>query len=382
MGTAQVKNGIDLIANYADLFKRKRVGLITSPTGLTREFKSSIDVFHESFELVALYSPEHGVRGNLQAGVIVDTYVDEKTGIMVYSLYGKNKKPSAEVLLPIDIMVMDVQDVGSRYYTFLSTMAYTMEACAEFNKPFVILDRPNPLGGVKVEGNILDPAYKSFVGAYPIPIRHGLTIGELAVFLNREFTLKCDLQVVKMQGWKREIFFNDTDLFWVNPSPNIPTFKTSLLYNGTCLFEGTNISEGRGTTKPFEMIGAPWLDGDELAGLMNAKKLPGVIFRSVCFEPTFSKHQGKLCFGVQIHVTDKRALNAVTIGLELLDEVIRMSKDSFEWLPPFKGRNYFIDHLAGTDDIRMRRYSASEFTEKWDEDRRGYENIKSQYHLY
>lgn len=378
-----VKNGIDCIEKYSYLFEGKRLGLVSSPMGVDRNLRSTIDILNEKFNLTALYSPEHGIRGNLQAGAAVDTYVDEATGITVYSLYGKNKKPSPEILENIDVLVIDLQEVGSRYYTFLYTMSYCMESCAENNKTVVVLDRPNVIGGEAVEGNILNMKFKSFVGMYPIPQRFGMTIGEMAQLFNKEFNINCDLKVVKLEGWCREAYFDDTDLLWINPSPNIPSVNTAVLYNGTGLFEGTNISEGRGTTKPFEFIGAPWLDAYELADKMNKKSLEGVVFRPVYFEPAFSKHKGELCKGVQIHVKDKRKVRPIKIGINLLYEIMDMNKDKFEWLPPFKeGANYFIDLLTGTDEVRNRKFDADAFIEKWERESKDFKKIKEKYHLY
>jgi uncharacterized protein YbbC (DUF1343 family) len=383
MKKAAVLNGIDVIEKYRHIFQGKRLGLITGPTGISRSFKSTIDILNESFCLKALYSPEHGIRGDLQAGAAVDTYRDERTGITVYSLYGENKKPKAEILKDIDVLVMDVQDIGSRYYTYLYTMAYSMESCAENDRTFVLLDRINPIGGEGVEGNILDTRFKSFVGMYPITPRYGLTIGEMACLMNNEFDIGCRLEIVRVEGWDRSMYFDDTDLCWLNPSPNIPSLDTAVLYNGTCLFEGTNISEGRGTTKPFEVIGAPWLDPYKLADIMNDKGLSGTVFRPVYFEPAFSKHKGVLCRGVQVHVIDKHNVKPLEIGIHLLYEIMDMDRTQFQWLPPFKdGGNYFIDHLAGTDEVRLRKYEASELTQKWEEDSKKFLMVKSRYHIY
>lgn len=383
MNSTVVKNGIDVIDKYRGLFEGKRLGLITGPTGLDRNLRPTIDILKENFNLKALYSPEHGIRGDLQAGAAVDTYIDDKTGITVYSLYGKNKKPTSEILEDIDMLVMDVQDIGSRYYTYLYTMAYSMQSCAENGKEFAVLDRVNPIGGESVEGNILDTRFKSFVGLYPITQRYGLTIGEMACLMNNEFNIGCNLEVVRLEGWERHMYFDDTGLLWVNPSPNMPSLDTAVLYNGTCLFEGTNISEGRGTTRPFEIIGAPWLDHYKLADIMNSKGFSSVLFRPVYFEPAFSKHKGELCRGVQIHVLDKHSVAPMEIGIHLLYEIMDMDRERFQWLPPFKeGGAYFIDHLAGTDEIRLRKYETSEFVFKWKEESRRFSDIKVKYHLY
>ncbi|WP_434642210.1 exo-beta-N-acetylmuramidase NamZ family protein [Thermoanaerobacterium thermosaccharolyticum] len=378
-----VKCGIDVIEAYSNIFENKKIGLITSPTGVDRNLRSTIDILNERFNLKALYSPEHGIRGDFQAGEKVGDYTDKLTGIKVFSLYGENKKPTKEMLQDIDIMAIDIQDVGSRYYTYLYTMAYAMEACKEYNKTFVVLDRPNPIGGNKVEGNILDTDFSSFVGLYPITQRYGLTIGELSILINKEFNIGCDLQVVKLEGWKRDMYYSETELAWINPSPNMPTPNTAVLYNGTCLFEGTNVSEGRGTTKPFEMIGAPWIDGYKLSDKMNDMALDGVIFRPVYFVPTFSKYKNELCSGVQIHITNKKSVNAIEVGIKLLYEIIKMSGNNFEWLPPFKkGQKYFIDHLAGTDELRLMKYSADELIGKWEKSSAEFTKIKEKYHIY
>lgn len=378
-----VKCGIDVIDNYSNIFRGKRIGLITTPSGVNKDLVSTIDILNEKYNLKTLYSPEHGIRGNIQAGEKVDEYIDEKTGIQVYSLYGEYKKPTPEMLKDIDILVIDVQDIGSRYYTYIYTMAYAMEACKENNKTFVVLDRPNPIGGIAVEGNILDPRFKSFVGMYPITQRYALTVGELAMLFNKEFNIYCDLYVIPMEGWRRDMYYDETGLLWINPSPNMPSLDAAILYNGTCLFEGTNISVGRGTTKPFEMVGAPWIDPYKLAEEMNAKSLPGVIFRPVYFTPFFSIYKDTLCKGVQIHIMNKKLIKPIEIGIWLLYEVIKMSKDRFQWTPPFKGQsNYHIDLLAGTDDLRIQRYSPEELIEKWNKESKIFENIKCKYHIY
>ena len=284
--------GIERIDEFKNVFEGKRIGLITNPTGIASDFTSSIDVLRNKTNLVALFSPEHGVRADIQAGMHLPTYVDEETGITVYSLYGKHKKPSKEMMDELDIMSIDVQDNGSRYYTFIYTMAYAMYACAEYGKEFVVFDRPNPIGGVKVEGNKLDTEkYRSFVGYFEMPQRHGMTIGELAKLFNEEYKIGCKLTVIPMKGWDRSMSFEDTNLPWVVPTPNIPTINTCYAYNATCIFEGTNFAEGRGTTTPFELIGAPWVKSETLARELNAYGLEGVHFRPQYFTPTFSKYK-------------------------------------------------------------------------------------------
>ena len=271
---SKVVLGIERVDEFKEVFEGKRIGLITNPTGITSDFVSSIDVLRNKTNLVALFSPEHGVRADIQAGMHLPTYVDEETGITVYSLYGKHKKPSEEMMNRIDIMSIDVQDNGSRYYTFIYTMAYAMYACREYGKEFVVFDRPNPIGGVKVEGNVLDTEkYRSFVGYFNMPQRHGMTIGELAKLFNEEFGIGCKLTVIPMKGWERSMSYEDTKLPWIVPTPNIPTINTCYVYNATCIFEGTNFAEGRGTTTPFELIGAPWVKSETLARELNAYNL-------------------------------------------------------------------------------------------------------------
>ncbi|MDN5276597.1 MAG: hypothetical protein PWR01_562 [Clostridiales bacterium] len=379
----RVKCGIDVLKEQVNKIEGLKIGLITNYTAVDVSLRSTIDILNEMGELRCLFSPEHGVRGDLQAGVHVADYVDERTGIKVYSLYGQTKKPTAEMLKDVDVLIFDIQDVGVRYYTYLYTMAYAMEAASELDKKFIVLDRPNPIGGLQVEGNVLDTRFSSFVGMYPIPIRYGLTIGELALLINEEFGIGCDIEVIAMEGWKRDMYYDETGLLWINPSPNIPSLDAAVLYGGTCLFEGTNISEGRGTTRPFEIIGAPWLDPYKLADEMNEKGLSGVIFRPVYFVPYFSKHKNELCKGVQIHVTDRKRVNAVEVGIRLLYTIVKMSGENFKWVAPSgDGRHYFIDYLAGTDELRLMRYEEDELIEKWKNQSEGFKMTKEKYHIY
>ena len=380
----KIFNGIDNLEEIKNIVGNNKVGLITSPSGINKNFQYTIDVFNENFNLVSLFSPEHGIRGNLQAGEEVSSYVDEKTGVKVYSLYGDNKKPSKEMLENIDVLVFDIGDVGSRFYTYIYTMAYCLEACKESNKKLLVLDRVNILGGEKVEGNILEESFKTFVGMYPIPIRYGLTIGELAYYFNSELNIGCDLEVVKIKGWERWMLHSDTDLPWISPSPNMPSLSTAILYNGTCLLEGTNISEGRGTTKPFEIVGAPWIDGYELAKRMEEKNLNGVKFRPLYYTPTFSKHEGKMCGGVQIHLTDIREVNAVEVGLHLIETIIRMDKGNLEFIYT-EGYGMFLDALSGTKDLREKlgkELNADYLLKKWEEEAECFKNKASKYYLY
>ena len=344
--------GIERIDEYQELFKNKRVGLITNPTGIDSNFNSSIDILRTKTNLVGLFSPEHGVRASIQAGLALDTYVDEETGIKVYSLYGKMKRPGKEIMDLLDIMSIDIQDNGSRYYTFIYTMAYAMMSCAEFGKTFVVFDRPNPIGCDKVEGTPLDIAkYRSFVGYYNIPQRHGLTIGELAKLFNVEFKIGCNLVVIPMLNYDRKMYFEDTHLPWVIPTPNQPTINSTVAYNATCIFEGTNFAEGRGTTTPFELIGAPWVKSEKLARELNAYNLEGVYFRPQYFTPTFSKYKDELCGGVYVHVTDRDKFNAMKTSLTMLYH-IRHHYPDFKINPPYTpGRPTLFHFEAGLDGI-------------------------------
>jgi uncharacterized protein YbbC (DUF1343 family) len=377
-----VKLGIDLIDQYMHLFNQKRVGLITNPTGVNSQIKSTIDILHERTNLVALFSPEHGVRGDLQAGVQAEDYIDEKTGVKVYSLYGQTKKPSKQMMDEIDILVFDIQDVGARYYTFLYTMAYAMMACKEHDKPMVIFDRPNPVNADIVEGNILNPDFQSFVGYYPIPQRYGLTIGELANLFNNEFDIHADISVVQMENYERTMDYGDTGLIFIYPSPNIPSKDTCYAYLATCIFEGTNMSEGRGTTKPFELVGSPSLDIDALIKDMDSYDLKGFKLRKTFFTPTFSKHQGSLCQGVELIITDKVLFKPVYTGFVLL-RLMMVHDAQFEFLKPYrKGGRHFIDLLVGDDFARNETYALDAIKEKIILESKQFKDMKRRYHLY
>lgn len=331
----KVSPGIEvLLKEEKNVLSGKKVGLITNPTGIDSKLTSIVDLLHDDpgINLTALFGPEHGVRGDAQAGASVEYYIDEKTGLPVYSLYGKTKKPTPEMLKDVEVLVFDIQDVGTRYYTYIYTMAYAMEAAKENDIPFIVLDRPNPQGGESVDGPVLEPEFSSFVGLYPIPLKHGMTVGELATLFNKEFKIGADLKVIKMKGWKRDMDYDDTGLPFVLPSPNMPTVSTTFVYPATGLIEGTNVSEGRGTTKPFELIGAPYINGDELAGKLNALRLPGVKFRAASFTPTFSKHAGKLSHGVEIYITDREQFKAVPTGLHIIKTIQDLYPGDFEFL--------------------------------------------------
>ncbi|MEW6455318.1 MAG: DUF1343 domain-containing protein [Acidobacteriota bacterium] len=370
----RVKPGVEVfLENNLALVKGKKVGLITNPTGVDSNLQSIIELFYNNPEinLVALYGPEHGVRGNAQAGEYVPFYMDEKYKLPVFSLYGQSMKPEPGMLknideymrsfdttktgkIPessmvkrIDVMIFDIQDVGTRVYTYIATMAYCMQACAENGIDFIVLDRPNPINGLNIEGPILEyPEFSSFVGLYPIPVRHGMTVGELAKFFNDKFfEKKVNLTVIPMKGWRREMWYDDTSLPWVIPSPNMPTLDTATVYPGQVFLEGTNISEGRGTTKPFEIFGAPWIDGYELIKKLNELNLSGIKFREAWFKPTFSKYQGELCGGAQIYVTDRNQYKPFESTLYIIKTIMDMYPNNFRF-----HKDYF-DKIMGNPKI-------------------------------
>ncbi|WP_025785403.1 exo-beta-N-acetylmuramidase NamZ domain-containing protein [Sporosarcina sp. D27] len=369
-----------LMKDEKKLLKGKRVGLITNPTGVDQNLNSVVDLLNNDpdIQLEALYGPEHGVRGDAQAGQYVDYYIDEVTGLPVYSLYGKTRKPTPEMLENIDVLVFDIQDVGTRFYTYIYTMALAMEAAQEKGIPFIVLDRPNPLGGKKVEGPVLDPKFASFVGQYAIPLRHGMTVGELAKLFNKEFDIGADLTVVKMKGWKRNAYFDETGLQFVMPSPNMPTLETALAYPGAALIEGTNVSEGRGTTKPFELIGAPFISSPELVTRLNQLDLPGVTFRAASFTPTFSKHSGKLSHGVQIHITDRNKYEPVETGLHIVKTIKDLYPEQVQLTP-------FFDNLIGNGWIRPAiedGMTVEEIESRWQKDLKEFEKVRKKYLMY
>ena len=347
-----VRPGIEvLLDERLDLLRGKRVGLLTNPTGVDRALRSGIDLLaqHPDVDLVALFGPEHGVRGDVQAGERVADARDAATGLPVYSLYGEHREPTTRMLEGIDLLLVDLQDIGARVYTYPYTLANAMRAARRAGVAVVVLDRPNPIGGVQVEGPVLEAEYASFVGQFPIPLRHGMTLGELARLFNDEYGIGAELQVVPVRGWQRADAEPGRALPWVPPSPNMPTPDTALAYPGTVLFEGTNLSEGRGTTRPFEIVGAPFVDAEALAARMNALALPGVRFRPVWFTPTFSKHAGEACGGVQLHVFDRDAFRPVRTGIALLATIRTLHPDEFAFLA---GDPPFFDKLAGNGWIR------------------------------
>jgi uncharacterized protein YbbC (DUF1343 family) len=339
-----------LIQDQKPLIEGRRVGLITNHTAVDRRMRHAADLLANlpGVRLTALFAPEHGIRGAIQAGGDISTTTDPKTGTPIYSLYGETRRPTPEMLTEVDILLYDIQDVGVRFYTYISTMGEGMEAAADKGIPFVILDRPNPVTAARVEGSMIDlDRFRSFVGAYRIPVRYGLTIGELGGLVRAQLKKNLNLVVVKMKNYRRDLWYDQTGLQWIAPSPNIPSVATAMVYPGMCLFEGTNVSEARGTTQPFEMIGAPWIDGEKLADELTALNLPGVLFRPASFTPTFSKYEGQLCRGVQVHVANRSAFEPLKVALHILSLLKRTYPGEFSW------RTNAIDRLSGTDQVRL-----------------------------
>jgi len=379
---AGFQTGIEvLLHDRLDLVRGKHVGLITNPTGVDRELVSDVDLLAHApgVHLVALFGPEHGIRGAHQAGASVGSQRDPVTGLPVYSLYGKTRQPTPAMLKGVDVLVFDIQAVGARFYTYLYTMADAMKAAAAAHIPVLVLDRPNPIGGVAVQGPVLDPKFASFVGEYPIPLRYGMTIGELARLFNQQFHIGADLTVVRMRGWERSMYYDDTPLQFVMPSPNMPTQSTALVYPGMGLVEGTNVSEGRGTTRPFELAGAPWIDAEKLARVLNDKHLSGVRFRPVHFTPTFSKYEGQPCNGIEVHVIDRDAFNPVVVGLTVIATIHHLYPHQFA----FNASDF--DRLVGNDWIRQdieKGVPVPEMQRRWQVGLSQFEKVRRKYLLY
>lgn len=387
-----LKLGLEkILGNDRKLLKNMRVGLICNPASVDRRFAHAADLFFQNSDinLTALFGPQHGIRGDVQDNMIETRHaVDKKTGLPIYSLYSETRQPTEAMLENLDALVFDLQDVGCRVYTFIYTMANAMKACARFGKKMFVLDRPNPINGVSVEGNTLEATHESFVGQYPIPMRHGLTVGELAGFFNREFDINCDLSVVEMDNWRREQYYDETGLSWVAPSPNMPTVDTAVVFPGTVYIEGTEMSEGRGTTRPFETVGAPYIDAEELAAALKSLDLPGVIFRPIHFLPTFQKHAGVDCGGVFLHVTDRQIFAPVSTGLAIIKTVFDLYGDDFAWKQnPYEyafDRNPFdvIDGSFQTRRFIEQKTDIGELKKSWDAGLDNFIKKRSEYLLY
>jgi uncharacterized protein YbbC (DUF1343 family) len=373
------------------LIAGRRVGLVSNPASVDSRLVHASDRLFGTgdWTLTTLFGPQHGFHSDLQENMIESPHArDAKRRLPVYSLYSETREPTAEMLRNVDVLVVDLQDVGTRIYTYIYTLANCLRAARAHGVHVVVCDRPNPIGGDAVEGALLDPAFASFVGQFPMPMRHGLTIGECARLFNEHFGLNARVDVVPMNGWRRGMYFDDTELPWVLPSPNIPTLDTAIVYPGAVLFEGTLLSEGRGTTRPFELLGAPWIDGERFADAMNARGLPGVRFRPAFFEPTFHKHARASCGGCQIHVTDRTAFRPYRTGVELLDEFHAEAPATPLWRdPPYEYEHTRppIDILYGSDRLRVAidaGSGAGAVTADWGRDEEAFRATRQPYLLY
>jgi uncharacterized protein YbbC (DUF1343 family) len=372
------------------LLAGRTVGLVSNPASIDASFCHVVERAERAgVRIGALFGPQHGFRSDLQENMIESPHgSDARRRIPVFSLYSETREPTAEMLAGLDALVIDLQDVGTRIYTYIYTMANCLRAARRHGLPVVVCDRPNPIGGVAVEGPMLEPGFESFVGQYPIPMRHGLTVGEAARLFNDQFGIGAKLEVVAMQGWQRRQWFDQTGLPWVMPSPNLPTLESAVVYPGTVLFEGTNVSEGRGTTRPFELVGAPWVDAEPFAAAMNARRLPGVRFRPAAFEPTFHKHAGVSCGGCQIHVTDREAFQPVAAGVALLEAFREADPRAFAWREPpyeYEAVKPPIDILSGSSRLREvldGAGRAADLAEAWPDALQDFQAIRGRVLLY
>jgi uncharacterized protein YbbC (DUF1343 family) len=376
---------------YRSRLTGKRVGIVCNPASVDARLRHVADrlLIHPGATLGAIFGPQHGFRSDVQENMIESGHGrDTIRRVPVYSLYSETREPTQEMLAGLDLLVIDLQDVGTRIYTYIYTMANCLRAAARQGVLVVVCDRPNPIGGAAVEGPMLEPGFESFVGQFPIPMRHGMTIGELARLFNERFGIGAALEVVPMQGWQRDMYFDASGIPWVLPSPNIPTLDSAVVYPGTVLFEGTNVSEGRGTTKPFELVGAPWIVPESFAGALNELNLPGVHFRPAVFEPTFHKHAKETCGGCQIHVLDRPAFRPVETGVALLAAFRAEGPDRFEWRePPYEYETVKppIDILAGSASLREQIESgvpAAEIARSWDAGVATFERVRRPFLLY
>jgi len=392
MTRTPIKLGVErLLEDKLHLLRGARVGLICNQASVSHALRHAADLFHEhpEVELRALFGPQHGIRGDVQDNMIETEHtVDQETGLPIHSLYSETREPTEAMLSDIDVLVFDMQDVGCRIYTFAYTMANCMTAARKFGKKVVVCDRPNPINGVDVAGNVLEPEHASFVGQFAIPTRHGMTLGELARMFNEHFELQCELEVVRMDGWQRNYWHDETDAPWVMPSPNIPTVDSATAFPGTVHFEGTQISEGRGTTRPFELIGAPYINPQEYARSLNDLSLPGVFFRSCIFRPTFQKHAGISCGGVQLHVIERSEFEPVITGVAMVKVAYDLYGDEFRWKePPYEyvyDRNPF-DVIAGTSSVREAIETGStieDIQRNWSEGLQAFQTVRDRYLLY
>jgi uncharacterized protein YbbC (DUF1343 family) len=385
-----IELGIErLLTDQISVLSGLKLGLVCNQASVDHSFKHAADLLHSGTDLRALFGPQHGIRGDVQDNMVETGHtIDSRTNLPVHSLYSETREPTELMLKDLDALVVDLQDVGCRIYTFIYTLANCMRAARRFDKKVIVCDRPNPIAGVQVAGNLLDPAFESFVGQFPLPTRHGMTIGELALLFNQHFNIGCDLEVIKMRGWERDFWFDETDAPWVLPSPNMPTVNTAAVFPGTVHLEGTQLSEGRGTTRPFELVGAPYIEAFAYSEALNKLNLKGVYFRPCGFQPTFQKHAGIPCGGVQIHVIDRRKFESVSAGVAVVKTAYDMYPEEFKWkVPPYEyvyDRNPF-DVISGTDKLRLAIEShvpLDEITDSWGAGIDFFKSLRTRYLLY
>ena len=388
----KVRLGIERLCDErADLIKGFKVGLVCNQASVDHELRHTADVLRglDGIELKTLFGPQHGIRGDVQDNMVETPHtVDSETGLPVYSLYSETREPTEEMLKDVEVLVCDLQDVGCRIYTFVYTIANCMRVAGRLGKRVVVCDRPNPIGGTALEGNVLEAGFESFVGQFPLPTRHGMTAGELSRMFKEHWGIGCELEVLEMSGWSRELWFDETDLPWVLPSPNMPTLDSATVFPGTVHLEGTQMSEGRGTTRPFELVGAPYIEPGEFSRRLKASGLPGVTFRPTNFLPTFQKHSGVTCGGVQIHVLDRQIFKPVKTGLAIVKTCFELYGDSFRWKePPYEyvfDKNPF-DVISGTDALRKafeRGDSLDALEQSWKPGLEEFEEARSRFLLY
>ena len=389
-GTVRVRLGLERLIESGSL-KGQRVGVVSNPASVDAGFRHVVRAVAVDADvtLAAIFGPQHGYRADVQDNMIETAHGEDPTrGVPVYSLYSETREPTAEMLKGVDVLVVDLQDVGSRIYTFIYTMANCLRAGKKHGVPVVVADRPNPIGGEQIDGPMLAAGFESFVGQFPIPLRHGMTIGELARFFNDACDIGANLIVIPMEHWRRAMHWDETGLPWVMPSPNMPTLETAVVYPGTVLFEGTNVSEGRGTTRPFELIGAPWVNAEALAEQLAACRLPGVHFRPAVFEPTFQKHAKRACGGCQIHVLDRTAFRAVETAIAVLAEIRAQDPAQFGWRPPpyeYEHEKLPFDILAGSSRLRQQieaGLSPRAIAESWRAELEHFSDTRKPYLMY
>ena len=387
---AGVRLGSDLLLASPRL-RGARVAVVCNHASVDRGFLHIVDrlAAADGVTLGAIFGPQHGFRSDVQDNMVETPHGDDPSRrVPVYSLYSETREPTAAMLAGLDFLVIDLQDIGARIYTYIYTMANCLRACGRHGIPVIVCDRPNPINGVDVEGALLRAGYESFVGLFPIPMRHGMTIGELAALFNQRFGLGATLEVVRMEGWRREMYADASNLPWVMPSPNMPTLETAVVYPGTVLFEGTMLSEGRGTTRPFELVGAPWIEAERFAREMNALGLPGAFFRPAVFEPTFQKHAKRTCGGCQIHVTDRAAFKPVLTGAALIQMFRQFDPQQFAWRQPpyeYEHDKLPIDILAGSDRLRGQieaGVAPQRIAESWRDDEDEFRRLRQPYLMY